>query len=181
MKKIVFLTLSALVMLSVSAFSQAKIAFVNSGRILEQLPEAQQAQKDLQTQLKVWQDELERIRQQYQTEAEDYQKKQAMMDPAAKAAKEQALQDLQSRFAQYQQEKFDTREGEAVKLQAQKLQPIQQRVLDAIQAVAKEEGFNFVFDKVSEATLLLYADETFNLTHKVLDRLTRGAATKGKK
>lgn len=48
-------------------------------------------------------------------------------------------------------------------------------MLVAIEEVAKEEKLNFVFDKVEDAALLLYAEAKFDYTFKVLDRLKRGA------
>jgi outer membrane protein len=160
---------------TVSAQTQtAKIAYVNSETILRELPEAQQVRKELETTIKSWQDELEKMSKELQDGVEDYQKKQAMMDPKAKQEKERQLQDLQERARLYQQQKFDTREGEAVKLRERKFQPIQDRVLKAIEQTAKEDGFNYIFDKLETATNLLYADSKFDLTYKVIDRLKRG-------
>jgi len=48
------------------------------------------------------------------------------------------------------------------------------KVLAAIEEVAKEEKLNFVFDKIEDAALLLYAESKFDYTFKVLDRLKRG-------
>lgn len=181
MKQFAFILL-ALAFGAVSTVSaQTKVAYVNSATILRELPEAQQAQKELEDQMKVWQDELEKMGQQLQNDLEDYQKKQALLDPATKSAREKALQDLQLRAREYQSSKFDSREGEAVKLREKKLQPIQEKVLKAIEAVAREEGASFVLDKISEATIVLYADAKFDLTYKVIDRLKRGSTpAKGK-
>ena len=55
--------------------------------------------------------------------------------------------------------------------------PIQERVMKVIEKVAKENGFNYVFDKLEAATNLLYADQKFDLTYKVIDRLKTGSAT----
>lgn len=177
MKKLLLLTAVALAVVAIGASAQVKIAYVNSATILRELPEAQVAQKELESQVKVWQDELEKMGRQLQDDLEDYQKKQALLDPATKAAREKSLQDLQARAREYQAAKFDTRDGEAVKLREKKLQPIQDKVLKTIETVAREEGFAFVFDKITDATILLYADVKYDLTFKVIDRLKRGAST----
>ena len=179
MKKLMMFLPLCLMIMALPAVAQ-KVAFVNSATILRELPEAQKAQKELETQIGAWQQELERMGTQLQADVEDYQKKQAMMDPAAKAAKERQITELQQRARDFQLRKFDTQEGEAVKLREQKLEPIQQKVLAAIETVAKEEGFEYVLDKVSEATIVLYADPAFDLTYKVLDRLKRGSSAPGK-
>lgn len=178
MKKL--LLVLCVVAASTAVAQTSKIAYVNSETILRELPEAQQAQKELEATLKGWQDELEKMGKDLQEGLDDYQKKQALMDPTAKAAKEKSLQDLQQKAREYQYQKFDTREGEAVKLREKKLSPIQEKVLKAIEAVAKEDGFQFVFDKISNASNVLYADAKFDLTYKVIDRLKRGTATKAK-
>lgn len=181
MKNLSVVTLALLLALVGSVSAQTKVAFVNSATILRELPEAQQAQKELEEQVKVWQDELEKMGKQLQDDLEDYQKKQALLDPATKSAREKALQDLQQRAREFQFQKFDTREGEAVKLREKKLQPIQEKVLKVIEVVAREESCAFVLDKVSEATIVLYADVKYDLTYKVIDRLKRGTSgAKGK-
>ena len=161
---------------SIGAAQTIKIAYVNSETILRELPEAQQVRKELETTIKGWQDELEKMSKELQDGLENYQKQQALLDPKAKADKEKSLQDLQQRAREYQYQKFDQREGEAVKLREKKFAPIQVRVMNIIEEVAKEDGFNYVFDKLEAATNLLYADPKFDITYKVIDHLKRGGA-----
>jgi outer membrane protein len=176
LKKIILLAALVVLMTSLSTAQAVKIAYVNSETILRELPEAQQVKKELETTIKGWQDELERMSKELQDGLEDYQKKQALLDPKAKTDKEKSLQDLQQKAREYQFQKFDQREGEAVKLREKKFAPIQDRVMKVIEKVAKEDGFNYVFDKLETATNLLYADAKFDLTYKVIDQLKRGVA-----
>ena len=164
----------------VSAQTQ-KMAYVNSETILREIPEAQAATRELEVAVKGWQDEYEKMAKDLQDQLEDYQKKQSLLDPTAKAAKEKSLQDQNQKLQTYRMEKFDQREGEAMKLREKKLQPIQDKVLKAIEVVAREDGFTFVLDKTSTALSLLYADAKYDLTYKVIDRIKRGGgATKAK-
>ena len=176
MKKIIFIAALVLLVASIGTAQTVKIAYVNSETILRELPEAQQVKKELEATIKGWQDELERMGKELQDGLEDYQKKQALLDPKIKADKEKSLQDLQQKAREYQYQKFDQREGEAVKLREKKFAPIQERVMKNIEKVAKEDGFNYVFDKLEAATNLLYADSKFDLTYKVIDQLKRGSA-----
>jgi outer membrane protein len=175
-KKIIFLAVMVMLVASMCSAQTLKIAYVNSETILRELPEAQQVKKDLEVVIKGWQDELERMGKELQDGLEDYQKKQALLDPKVKAEKEKSLQDLQQRARDFQYQKFDQREGEAVKLREKKFAPIQERVMKVIEKVAKEGKFNYVFDKLEAATNLLYADQKFDLTYKVIDRLKTGEA-----
>ena len=51
--------------------------------------------------------------------------------------------------------------------------PVKNKIYAAIQQVAKDEAMQFVFDKSGDI-ILLYADSSFDITFKVLDRLKRG-------
>jgi outer membrane protein len=170
-KNIIFLAVIVMLVASISTAQSVKIAYVNSETILRELPEAQQVKKDLESTIKVWQDELEKMSKELQEAVDDYQKKEALLDAKAKADKQKALQELQQKARDYQYQKFDQREGEAVKLREKKFAPIQERVMKVIAKVAKEGKFNFVFDKLEAATNLLYADSKYDLTYKVIDQL----------
>lgn len=184
MKRTIHVFLSALVALflfvSMSSAQAVKIAFVDSDIILRDLPEAQKARKEIEETVKGWQDELEKMSADFQKGLEEYQQKQALFNPEKKQQEEKRLGELQQKAREYQFQKFDTQRGELGSLQEKKLNPIREKVLAAIETVAKEEGFAFVFDKVGDA-VLLYGDTKFNITYKVLDRLKRGPAdAKGK-
>ncbi len=160
------------------ALAQAqKTAFVNSEVILRELPEAQRARTEIEGVVKGWNDELERMTNEFQQGIEEFQQKQALYQPTKRQEEERRLANLRQQLQDYQVRKFDSRNGEIVELQESKLGPIREKVLSAIEAVAKEDGFTFVFDKASEV-LLLYADSQFDLTYRVIDRLKRGGSTK---
>jgi outer membrane protein len=73
----------------------------------------------------------------------------------------------------FEQEKFGQQEGELYLKNEELFAPVKAQIIEAIQEVAKEEGMNFIFDKTGDV-LLLYADENFDMTFKVLDKLKRG-------
>ncbi|MCZ7557408.1 MAG: OmpH family outer membrane protein [Bacteroidia bacterium] len=163
-----------LLLLSSAALSQnLKIGYVDSQKIFEGLPEAQAAQKQLDARLQLWQDTLETMSRAFQSDFEAYQAQQGTMSAAAKEQRQQELLRQQQTVTEYQKAKFG-QGGEATRLRLEVLNPLQKKVLDAIELVAKEEKINFMFDKLEDAALLLYADSKFDYTFKVLDRLKRG-------
>lgn len=174
MKKIILLIAVVMLVASISMAQTIKIAYVNSDKILQELPEYLQVKKEIETAVKGWQDELEKMGKELQDGIDDYQKKEALLDPKVKADKQKSLQDLQQRAREYQFQKFDQREGEVAKMREKKLTPIQERVLRIIEKVAKDGKFNFVFDKTDVASNLLYTDPKFDLTYKVIDQLKTG-------
>ena len=50
------------------------------------------------------------------------------------------------------------------------MKPVQDKVFKAIQDVAREGGYDYVFDRSSEI-LLLYVNEKYDLTQKVIKKL----------
>ena len=165
--------LQLLLPLSFLSAQGLKIGWVDSQKIFEGLPEAQDAKKKLDVQVKGWQEELEKASKDFQAQYEDYQAKQATMTEAAKQAKQQELLKVQTQIQDFRTQKFGS-DGEAVREQKKIFQPLQEKVLKAIGELAKEEKLNFVFDKLPEAAILLYAEEKFDYTFKILDRLKRG-------
>lgn len=175
MKQPVVLLFAILSLCAGPLFGQTlKIGFVDSQKIFEGLPEAQKAQKDLDVKLQVWQDSLETMSGAFQKDFETYQAQQGTMSEAANKVKLQELQKMQADIQEYRTKKFG-QGGEAAALRSRILQPLQEKVLKAIDELAKDEKLNFVFDKLQDASILLYADSKFDYTFKVLDKLKRGS------
>lgn len=171
MKKFLFLPTLLAMAVTVGAFAQtSKMAFVDSEIILRDLPEAQQASKDLETMVKPWQDEFEKMRLDLQKQIEDYQKQRSLMPVDRRESEEQRLGQLQQKATEFFSKKLDPRTGEVVAEREKKLAPIREKILKTIEVVAKEEGFTFVVDRSN----ILYGDAKADLTYKVLDRLKRG-------
>lgn len=157
-----------------AAAQSLNIGFVDSQKIFEGLPEARDIQNQLDERLGAWQDSLDLMAQNFQSEFEAYQAQQGMMSETAKEERQQELMRMQQAVTDYRTRKFG-QTGEAARLRQTMLQPLQDKVLRAIETVAKEEKLQFVFDKLEDAALLLYAEEKFDYTFKVLDHLKRGS------
>lgn len=149
-----------------------KIGYVDTEVILKQLPEAQDADKKLKDIATKFQDTLVAMQKDLTEKIEQYKKQESMMTPDAKKKEEDMLKAIQQSMMQYQEEKFGNT-GEIRRLQESFLTPIRDRILLTIKEVSKDEKFNFILDKVNPA--LLYADDKFDLTFKVLDKIRRNS------
>ncbi len=157
---------------STSLAQGVKLGFVNSAKILKELPEAQEAQKKLDAKGKAWQDELEKMSKDLQKRYEDYQKKSGMLNEQAKLAAQQELVELEQTVLKFRSEKFGS-DGELAIETEKLLEPIKEKVLKAIEQIAKEEKISFIFDRNDQIMVLLYGDVNFDYTFKVLDKLKR--------
>ena len=151
---------------------QLKIGYVNSAKILQEYPEAVEAQKRLDAFGKKIQDSLETMSGQYQSKLQEYQQKQTMLNDQTKQTLQQELITMEQRALDFRERKLG-REGEYAKYQDKLLTPIYDKVKKVIEAVAKEEKVSFVFDKTDAVQILLYGDTKFDFTFKVIDKLKR--------
>ncbi|MCX8057568.1 MAG: OmpH family outer membrane protein [Ignavibacteria bacterium] len=167
MKKLIILF--AFFFISVPIFAQVKIGFINSEAIMKELPEAQDAQRKLDNLVQEWQAELRRLESEWKMKYDAYDRDKLIMSDQTRAEKEKELVDLENRIMQYREQKFG-QNGELFQKQEEFMKPIQNKIFTTLEKIAKEEGYDFVFDKSGEI-LLLYANEKYDLTNKVLQAL----------
>lgn len=152
-------------------FSQMKIGYVDSETIMKQLPEAQEAQRKIDALVQQWQIELQRMRDEWKAKYDEYERRKLILTDEARAQMEKELTELDRKIAEFQMQKFGP-DGELYRKQDEFVKPIQNKIFNAIKEVAIEEGYDFVFDKSGEI-LLLYANEKYDLTQKVLNKLLK--------
>jgi outer membrane protein len=153
----------------IPATAQMKIGYLNSEAIMQQLPEAQDAQKQLDGITADWQTELTKMQSDLQHKFEEYDKKKLIMSDKRRSEVEKELQDMDRKMVEYRTAKFGT-SGELFAKQNELMKPIQDKVFKAVKDVADEGGYDYVFDK-SSTTLLMYSNEKNDLTAKVLAKL----------
>ncbi|RMF32780.1 MAG: OmpH family outer membrane protein [Chlorobiota bacterium] len=148
-----------------------RIAVADLEKIAKELPEAVAADRELTELRKRFLDTLQMMETKFKERLESYQKSKAMMTAEAQRKEEDDLRALQQQYALYQEEKFGL-QGELARRRDSLLSPILKKVQEAVATVAKEERYNFVFDRGS--SFLLYAEDKADITYKVLDRIKRG-------
>lgn len=167
MKKLIFIPI--LFILLNPLYSQVKIGYIYSEAIMKELPEAQDAQRKLDNLVQEWQAELRKMESEWKRKYDDYDRNKLLMSDQARAEKEKELVELENRIVQYREQKFG-QNGELFQKQEEFMKPIQNKIFNALEQVAKKEGYDFVFDKSGEI-LLLYANEKYDLTKQVLEIL----------
>ncbi len=152
----------------ISAEAQ-KIGYVDSGSLLEMMPKVKEAESNLETLGKQLQAKGQKMMTDYQTKAQDLQRRVQAGDIAPKDQDAQVamLKDDEAKIQQFDQ---DMQKQLSDKREAL-LAPILDEVKTAIQAVAKENGYTYIFDGSPGVGVLLYADETTNITAQVKAKL----------
>jgi outer membrane protein len=151
---------------SFAAQEAGKVSVVDSGKILQELPETKQAEVTLQATAAPFQKELERMKMDYQKSIADYRKKAGSLTKAVREQKEKELNLKGQAIEKYQQEKFG-RGGVVEKKQQELIVPIRQKILAAVESIAQKEGFSLVLEK----SIAVYVTPENDLTFKVMNQL----------
>ncbi len=173
MKTFISIVLFSFIAVSGTSAQAQKIGYVNSNKIFQELPEAQDAQKKIDAMAKPIQDQIESKEKELQGKYEDYQKKKSMMTESAKKAAEEEIMNLEQQYRAFRTEKLGN-DGDLAKETEKIVAPLKAKILGGIERVAKEEKYTFVFDKTDQVNVLLFGDAAHDLTFKVIDRLKRG-------
>ncbi len=149
--------------------AQSKIGHINSEAIMQTLPEAVDAQKTLDQLVSQWEGELQKMQAEWKRKFDDYDTRKLILTDQVRADAERELRELDQSIADYRNKKFG-QNGELFQKQNEIMKPIQNKIFKVLEEIAKEENYDYVFDKSGEI-LLLYANEKNDLTQKVIARM----------
>ena len=147
------LAVAALICATQTSFAQPKFGYVNSQEIIFAMPEIQQVQLQLEQLEKDLSEQLEFIQVEYNKLYTDYQQKAATYSDAIRQSKEQELVSLQQRY----EELGKAGSAEMQTKQAELMKPVIDKAKAAIDKIAAEGGYVFVFDMATGS--LAYWDE----------------------
>ena len=160
----------ALVALCTAAQPAAqKVGYVDSDAILSRLTDYQTAQQEVDRLAQEWQSELDRMKREIEEAERDFEARELLYTDEERTAAQQAIEALRRERDSYRSRHFGPT-GELFKEQQQRMRPVQERVLEAIEVVAEEDGYEYVFDRAGEF-LFLYAAVKHDLSDRVLDEL----------
>ena len=169
MKKIGFIFSLILFVVAAQLNAQPKIGYVDSDTIMKQLPDYQDTQKKLDALIKEWQEDLSKLERDWKAKYDDYEKRKLILSEQKRVEIEKELVDLENEKDKFRQDKFGVR-GELFQKQEELMKPLHNRVFTAIQDVAKENDYDFIFDRSGDV-IFLYAKEEFDCTKLVLEKL----------
>ena len=170
LKSVFSVLIATLILTTYTATAQQqKYAYVDTQYILDNIPEFQDAQDELDEYSKKWQKEIE---DNYGKVSEMYQKYQAeavLLPEDIKRKREEEIIDKEKEVKELQQQYFG-KEGDLFKKRQELIQPIQEKVYNAIESIASSSNYSFVFDKAGGMTLL-YGNPKYDISDDVLDEV----------
>jgi outer membrane protein len=144
-----------------------KLGWLNSAALLDAMPEKVKADSEITKYTRSFQDMLESMGKEYQGKIQTYQASEKTMTDAMKEVKQKEIQDLQNRIESTQQSAQD----KVAQKKQEVFGPILEKADKAIKDVAKEKGYDYIFDASSNGGALLFAREADNITNLVKAKL----------
>lgn len=154
---------------TLKAQGNQKFAYVDTEYILQNIPEYGDAQEEINQMSVGWQKELKNLRDKLDQMKRDYQTEAILLSDDMKNKKEAAIAAKEQELAALQMQYFGP-DGELFSKRIELIQPIQEKIYNAINQVAQVKNYAFVFDK-SAGTTLLYCNEKLDISDDVLDEI----------
>jgi outer membrane protein len=156
MKNVFALFISLLLFVNVQSLQaqvKLKLGHINSTELMEVMPGRDSAQKVLQDYAKSLDEQLTLMNNEFQTKYQDYMTNEASFLEPIKQMKQKELLDLQTRI-----DDFKTQAQELLsKKETELVQPLIDKAKKAIDEVAVEKGYNYIFD-TGTGSLIYYQD-----------------------
>lgn len=167
MKKLV-LTSLLVIGLSVLSFAQ-KMGYVDTDYILSQIPEYKAAQAELDKVSVDWQKEVEAKYAEIDKLYKTYQAESVLLTDEMKKKRENEIINKEKEVKELQKQRFGV-DGDLFKKRMELVKPIQDKVYNAVKAVAERSGLAFVFDKAGQVSML-YTNNKYDKSDDVLTYL----------
>lgn len=155
------------ILLSSVAVAQQKIGHINAEELLQFMPETKEAQNTLDAYTEQLQKDVKDMEAEFQTKLADLNNNKANMSQIMQDSKTQELQQLQQRIQDYS---LRARE-DLQKKQLDLLKPIVDKANTAINEVAKENNFTYVFDSSQSKAVVIFAVDSEDIMPLVKAKL----------
>jgi outer membrane protein len=168
MTKRIFLSILTLLFIG-NSFSQsgaAKFGYVDTDYILSQIPEFKAANSELDKTSVQWQKEIDAKFSEVDKLYKAYQADAILLTDEMKKKRENEIVNREKEAKDLQKQRFGV-DGELFKKRQELVKPIQDKVYNAIKAVAEKNALGFILDKSGQVSIL-YANAKYDKSDDVL-------------
>lgn len=155
--------LALLAMSGTAAAQNAKVGFVDVGRLLEDSPQAVAARQKLQNEFAPRNDELEKLHKEVSDLAQKLANESDVMSEEQRLEQEREVQRWRRDF---ERKRDEVREDLAIR-RNEELGKLQEEVNAVVAEIASEEGFDLVLTQA----VALYASKRIDITERVLKKM----------
>ncbi len=174
--KLFLLTLTILLTtLFVDAQSQrgVRIGYIDMEYILESVPEYQEALTQLDGKVQRWRRDIENQQKEIDQLKLNLSNERVLLTNELIEEREEDIKIKEDALFKYQQDRFGPN-GDLMIQKRQLVQPVQDQVFNAVQEIAGNRQYDFIFDKSADV-VMLYAAERNDISDQVVRMINRSA------
>lgn len=167
MKKYILFTFFFIAGFSASA---QKFAYVDTEYILKYMPEYKSSLSQIDGMSQQYQKQIDESFVEVDKMYKSYQADQVLLTDDMRKRRENDIIEKEKKAKEMQRLKFGP-DGELFQMRTKLLKPIQEKIATAVSETARAKFIDFVFDKSSESTMMIYASTSYDLSNEVIIRL----------
>jgi len=150
-----------------------RIGYIDTEYILESVPEYQEANTQLDQKVQQWKSDIEQRLTTIESKKKQLNSERVLL---TQQLYEERLEDIgfeEAEVLDYQQKRFGP-SGDLMIQKQQLIQPIQDQIFAAVQEIAENKKYDFIFDKSADV-VMLYSAERFDISELIIRSITRTA------
>ena len=148
-----------------------RIGYIDTDYILENVPEYQEINQQLNSNVEQWRKEIENREKEIKNKRELLNKERILLTVELIQEREEDLKIEEEEVYEYKQNRFGPN-GDFILQKKQLIQPIQDQIFLAIQEIAKTKKYDFIFDKSADI-VMLYSDKRYDISEQILRTILR--------
>lgn len=149
-----------------------KFGYIDSDFILSKIPDYKKAQDEIDRLSAAWQKEIEEMQRAIQGQYSSFEAEQVLLTEEMRKERKAEIEKKEAELKDYQRKVFGF--GGLFFLKKQELiKPLQDKVFEAVEKVAKSNRLTIIFDKAGEL-VMIYTDPRHDYTDFVLEELGLG-------
>lgn len=152
------------------AFTQ-KYAYIDSDYVLSNMTEYTDAKAKLDKLADRWTKDIEKRYEVLKQKKDNFAREEVLLPAEERKKRTEEIDKLETEAMEMQKTRFGVK-GDYFAKRQELIKPIQDRVYDAMQAVASKRNYSFVFDKANQSNLI-YADDKYDISEQVLRELKK--------
>jgi|SRR5690606_19479347 outer membrane protein len=149
-----------------------RFGYIDLDFILNKMPEYRKAQDEINRLSELWTKEIQGMTKEIESMYSALQAEQVLLTEEMRKERTESIRKKEEELKTYQNKVFGF-DGLFFLKKAELIKPLQDKVWDAVDKVAKQNNLAIVFDKSGEL-VMIYTDPRFDYTDFVLDELGLG-------
>lgn len=141
-------------------------AYIDSDYIMSKIPEYVEAKDKLDKLAERWTKEIEDRYEAIKKKKNNFEREEILLPKEEKEKRQEEIENLEQEALELQTLHFGS-EGDYFQKRQELIKPIQDRIFTALKKLAKSDGYDLIFDKANQSSLI-YALSDYDISNDVL-------------